>query len=148
VSKPNDVLRTVAQYTMFTMTKDPFNATLQLERLEQAIWLAKETLKAQAVKQKTWDQKVESQEVQLEQESSTPNNDQTSLEKEQSQRTTKTNKLQFIITFPDGHTICPITRQAKPNWVLANQLLNSLKDGKSVLLPITWKVQVIERNDL
>lgn len=122
----------------------PGNELKDLHELEILVCQVKETLRALAHKQKTWDQKVENPVVQPEQESSTPNNDQKSQEKEQSQRTVKTNNKQYIITYPLGTTKCYDTGITIPNVQLAENVVVALREGKDISIPNTWKVQVID----
>jgi hypothetical protein len=130
-----------------------------LKQLEYILWQAKEMLNRQALRPKTWEAKVESPVVQLEQESSTPNNDQKSQEKEQSQKIVKTSNIsehympstvnvghtgkQYIITHPEGF-VTDANGEITSNQVIAESLIIKLKQGSDTTIPNTWKVQVID----
>ena len=113
-----------------------------IKALETLVCQAKETLRAREVKQKTWDQKVENPVVQPEQESSIHNNAQTSPEKEQSQKIVKTNKKQYIVTYPEGNTVQ--FGKEIPNSFVAKLLLSDLEQGHDITITHPWKVQVID----
>lgn len=119
-----------------------------LHTIRTLVCQVKATLNQLKPKLKTLDQKEESQEDQQEQESSIHNNDQKSPEKGQKPKTRKPSRPQFVISFPEGETTCPMTHQRKPNWIIANELLHGLQKGEDRLLPNTWTLQVIHREDL
>lgn len=144
MTKPNDILRSVWQDAMFICTHDHRNAINQLEKLEKTICQAKATLEALEAKQKIWDQKEARQEDQPEQEHSTQPNDQKLPEKEQSQRTRKANKKQYIISYPKGTTTCIDTGITQQNCTIAEMMLIALRNGKDVTVPNTWRIQVVD----
>lgn len=130
-----------------------------IEELENIVCQAKETLRARVAKQKTWDQKEGNPVVRQEPESSTHSNAQTSQEKEQSQRTTKTNDIsehympstvsightgkQYIVSHPEGF-VTDAKGEMTSNQVIAESLIIKLKQGSDITIPNTWKVQVID----
>lgn len=120
----------------------PGNEQIILHQLEVLLWQAKATLNQLVRKQKTWEVKEANQEVQLEHEHSIPNNDQKLQEKEQLLKTTKRNK-QYIISYPEGETKCLVTGKVASNCDIAEQLLNSLRNGDDITMPNTWKIQVV-----
>lgn len=117
--------------------------TANIERIK-VLCLEKETLSQLAHKQKTWDQKEENPVVQLEQESSTPSNDQKSQEKEQSQKIVKTNNKQCVISYPIGYSTNVQTGNSHDNADIAADMLNSLREGFDITIPNTFKLQVID----
>ncbi len=162
MTKPNDILRNLSRWIVenpFITTNNAHTAFMQLTYLEKEIWQAKETLNQRAHKQRTWDQKEENQVVPQEQESSIHSNDQRLPEKEQSQRTVKTNDIsehympstvsmgrsgkQYIISHPEGLVI-DANGEITSNQVIAESLIIKLKQGSDVTIPNTWKVQVID----
>jgi hypothetical protein len=106
-----------------------------IQELEKLVCQAKETLRALEVKPKTWDQKVENPVVQQEHVSSTPNNDQKSQEKEQSQKIVKTSDIlkQYLVSYGSG-----LDTEA------VESLMEELDKGNSVYYPDTITVQVID----
>jgi transcriptional regulator of heat shock response len=114
-----------------------------LTELENMLWQARETLSQLAHKQRTWDQKEENQVVPQEHVSSTHNSGQRLLEKEQSQRTVKTSK-QYIISYPEGHSIDLVSGMTEHNSETAGKIAESLRDGITVVIPEQFKVQVID----
>ena len=117
---------------------------ISIKELERILWQAKETLNQQVAKQKTWDQPEENQVAQPEQESSIPNKDQRLPEKEQSQKIVKTNKKQYIISYPQGQSIDADTNEILDNCDIARNIQAALNCGDSISIPNYWKVQVID----
>jgi len=123
------------------------------------LWQVREMLEALEAKQKTWDQKEESQEVQPEQEHSIPHNDQKLPEKEQSQRIRKVSDIsehympstvnighsskQYIISHPEGFVV-DANGDVTSNQVIAESLIIKLRKGSDVTISNNWKVQVID----
>lgn len=112
----------------------------------ELLWQVKGMLNRQAVKLKTLDQKEENQEDQPEQGSSTHNNDQTLPEKEQRLKTRNTSKPQFVISYPAGCTI--YNEQSMDNAEIAEVITELLNIGQDIIMPNSFQLQVIIRNDL
>lgn len=91
----------------------------------------RETLEALEAKQKIWEAKEASQEVQPEQEHLTPNNDPKLPEREQSQRIRNRSK-QYIVSVPEGLED------------MGDSIAQALVDGKSVSHPNLIKIQVVD----
>jgi hypothetical protein len=147
VTKPNDILRNLSRWIVenpFITTNNAHTAFMQITYLEKEIWQAKGTLNQLVAKQKTWDQKEENQVAPQEQESSTPSNDQRLPEKEQSQRTARTNKKQYIISYPPGYSVNVESGETKDNSDIAADMINSLREGFDITIPNTFKLQVID----
>ena len=160
--KPNSILSDIWSHMInnpFITTHHPENALRQIENLEKVVWQAKETLRALVVKQKTWEAKEASQEVQLEQEHSIPNNDQRLHEKEQSPRTTKQSDISLQpmdeiplcslvqVVYYHDNTITTTTIYClcfpEPFESLARQLLIDIGEGKTVCIPSTMELEIV-----
>jgi len=105
----------------------------------------RETLEALEAKQKIWEAKAESQEVQPEQEHSTQHNDQKLQEKEQSQRTRSPSDISMsFISRQLGGAFLYTIRCPENSRDEAKALIRQLNEGHVVTYPTTWKVQVID----
>lgn len=105
----------------------------------------KETLSQLDNKQKTSDQKEESQEDRPEPNPSPQHNDQTSPEKEQTRRTARTSsKYQFVILYPIGESSDCDNGKVEYNCDMANKILDALVTGKHITIPNTFTVIVLE----
>jgi DNA polymerase II large subunit len=120
-------------------------ANIRANTIRNLICQVRETLEALEVKQKIWDQKAESQEVQPEQEHSTPHNDQKLQEKEQSQRTRSPSDISMsFISRQLGGAFLYTIRCPENSRDEAKALIRQLNEGHVVTYPTTWKVQVID----
>ena len=132
----NDISKKLTQIQAESFYLDRVDYTSLVRHLlnmELLICQVKAMLNLPEVKQRTWDQKEESQEVQLEQENSTHNSDQRLPEKEQSQKIVKTNKKQYLVSYGSG-----LDTEAVEN------LMEQVEKGNSVYYPDTVKIQVID----
>jgi len=143
----NDISKKLTQIQAESFYLDRVDYTSLVRHLlnmELLICQVKAMLNLPDHKQKTWDQKEESQEVPQEHVSSTHNNDQRLPEKEQSQKIVKTSKKQYIISYPHGATICQSSGESLSNCDLSEKVLLTLRNGGDVTMPNDWKVQVID----
>lgn len=108
------------------------------KKAEALLWQVREMLDPDNPRQKTLDLREESQEDQLEQESSTPNNDPQLHVKEQSQRTLRRNR--YIVIYPPGSTTYKEINITRDNEELASLVIDHLERGYNVTLPNTWEL--------
>ena len=114
-----------------------------INRIGELVWQVKETLNQLEPKLKTSDQKEESQEDQLEQKHSTPNNDQTLPEKEHKLKTRKTSKYQYIIYYPDVTYQDINTDDLIHAHTLAKDILEVLVKGGNAIIPHDLELTIL-----